>query len=135
MIRIAVRPAMVAEFALVAGHVKDSASEASSYRGHLDPSDGSNDTRVVVTLDETVVGSAAYADAEGVRTISHIYVRPECREIGAGDALMEWLVDDATAYGIIAVRAAALPGDRATKNLFERHGLVARAIQVERRLR
>ena len=28
----------------------------------------------------------------------------------------------------------ALPGDRATKNFFETHGLVARAITVHRRL-
>lgn len=131
---IHVRPAVVGEVATVSAHLNASQEESSAYRGHLDRIDVPDPKAIVVTLDDTVVGSAGYGDSHGVRTITHLYVVPECREVGAGDALMEWIIDDAAGAGLSAVRSSALPGDRATKNLFERHGLIARAIQVERRL-
>ena len=34
--------------------------------------------------------------------------------------------------GALAIQSVALPGDRATKNFFETHGMVARAIIVHR---
>ena len=37
-------------------------------------------------------------------------------------------------WGCIGVDSLALPGDRDTKNFFETHGLVARAITVHRTL-
>jgi hypothetical protein len=40
----------------------------------------------------------------------------------------------AAAAGAVGIEATALPGDRATKNFFETHGLVARALTVHRRL-
>jgi len=48
--------------------------------------------------------------------------------------LVAWLVSWAEQAGCIGIDAFALPGDRAVKNLFERSGLVARAILVHKRL-
>jgi hypothetical protein len=47
---------------------------------------------------------------------------------------MEHFLASARAAGVRRVGGSALPGDRATKNLFERNGLVARLILVERGL-
>ena len=108
------------------------ANEASRYRGsldHLQPG-----AWAVAEIDGTVVGAVSFADREGIRTIGMIHVMASFRGIGAGDALVQWLLDDARGRGLSAIRASALPGDRQTKNLFERFGLVARAIQVERKL-
>ena len=53
--------------------------------------------------------------------------------MGVGERLLEGVADWAQEAGCAALDADALPGDRATKNFFEQHGLVARAIRVERR--
>ena len=43
-------------------------------------------------------------------------------------ALLASVVDEGRASGAIGVEGAALPGDRQTKNLYERAGIVARLI-------
>ena len=67
--------------------------------------------------------------------IECIYVTSGGREVGLGESLLGELLDLATAAGAEEVDATALPGDRETKNMFERAGLVARLIVVNRRLR
>ena len=47
---------------------------------------------------------------------------------------MEEVLAWASAAGADGVDSIALPGDRVTKNFFERFGLTARALQVHRRL-
>lgn len=131
---ISVRSALPGDSAVVDAHVEASRQEARSFRGHLDELTVEGPRAIVVTIGDEIVGSAGYVDTADSRLVTHLYVVPECREVGAGDALMEWIIDDAVGVGLAAVRSAALPGDRSTKNLFERHGLIARAIQVERRL-
>ena len=56
------------------------------------------------------------------------------RELGLGDALLETLVKFAVTRGCTAVEGSALPGDRLTKNLYERAGITARKITVWRSL-
>ena len=46
------------------------------------------------------------------------------------DRMLEWV----RSRNIPAVDSLALPGDRQTKNFFETHGLVARAIIVQKDL-
>lgn len=107
--------------------------EAKRYRGHVDS--GANAfSSAVVEINGEVVGIADYVDIDGSREVLLIHVHESVRNIGAGDEMMLWLVGDARTKGCRFVRSSALPGDRATKNLFERHGLVARAIQVEREI-
>jgi GNAT superfamily N-acetyltransferase len=91
----------------------------------------------------------AVLDVEGVKvvvgylvldvdgTIAHIeqvFVTPEARELGFGDALVEEAEGAARAAGATVLEGQALPGDRETKNLYERAGITARLITVSRRL-
>jgi GNAT superfamily N-acetyltransferase len=66
--------------------------------------------------------------------VEQVYVTPEARELGFGDALLEAAAAAATAAGARVLEGEALPGDRETKNLYERAGITARLITVSRRL-
>lgn len=74
------------------------------------------------------------ATVDGSASIDQVFVAEGAREIGLGDALVASALDAARAAGAPAVEAQALPGDRETKNLFERAGLVARLIVVRHNL-
>jgi ribosomal protein S18 acetylase RimI-like enzyme len=94
---------------------------------------------VVGTIDDTIVGYgvsrlATLTDGSLLSEVSDLYVDPEARGIGLGEAMMDLLVAHATDAGAIGIDALALPGDRATKNFFETFGLKARAIVVHRSL-
>jgi GNAT superfamily N-acetyltransferase len=95
---------------------------------------------VVGTVDDVPVGYAV-ARLEDVRvpatgapgrvaTIEQLYVEPAARAVGVGEALVEHVLAWARTHACLGVEGFALPGDRDTKNLFERFGLVARAILV-----
>ena len=90
-------------------------------------------------LDGVPVGFAAMrlhtlADGSRLADIEALYVLPDARGVGLGEALMEMALAWATEAGAAGVDSVALPGDRVTKNFFERFGLTARALQVHRRL-
>ena len=51
---------------------------------------------------------------------------PEARELGFGDALLERGDRRRPAVGAALLEGQALPGDRETKNLYERAGITAR---------
>lgn len=91
------------------------------------------------TIDGVVVGFAVVSDvtmADGghLGLIRDLYVEPEARGVGVGEALMDLILEWAAGRGCFGVDSIALPGDRATKNFFESFGLVARAIVVHRAL-
>jgi GNAT superfamily N-acetyltransferase len=93
----------------------------------------------MANLDGASVGFAAARligldDGSLLVDVEALYVLPEARGVGLGEALMEDVLAWASAAGAVAVDSVALPGDRVTKNFFERFGLTARAIQVHRRL-
>jgi GNAT superfamily N-acetyltransferase len=93
---------------------------------------------LVGTIDGAVVGYvlARHELAEGavpVASIDELWVTPDAREMGVGEVLLDGVATWAQEWGCVALDADALPGDRATKNFFEQHGMVARAIRVERR--
>lgn len=130
---ITVRSAQATDAATIARHEEASVLEASSYRGRPDPVAGAIASLVAV-LDGVVVGSLTYT-VDGISWIVvRCYVETEFRGVGAGDALVGHFLSAAHASGATRVGGSALPGDRATKNLFERNGLVARLILVERDL-
>lgn len=92
---------------------------------------------VVGTVDDHVVGLASLAveqlaDGGRLGRVTDLYVTPEARGVGIGEQMMELLWEAAVRHGCEGVDATALPGDRATKNFFERFGLVARSIIVHR---
>lgn len=95
---------------------------------------------VVGTIESAVVGYGAVQaeqlhDGEVLAVVTDVYVEPDARGVGVGEAIMEMLLRWAEERGCIGVDSLALPGDRATKNFFESSGLVARAIIVHKPLR
>jgi ribosomal protein S18 acetylase RimI-like enzyme len=95
---------------------------------------------VVGTIDDVVIGFAhavgeKLPDGEELVVLAGLYVDPGAREVGVGEAMMDLVVEWGQARGATGIDAVALPGDRATKNFFERFGLTARAIVVHRSLR
>jgi GNAT superfamily N-acetyltransferase len=100
----------------------------------------SHDHEVVVgTLDHTVMGYGIIRlerlrDQGILGVVEDIYVEPLARGIGIGEAMMDHLLAWCRERGCFGVDSLALPGNRATKNFFERFGLVARAIVVHKRL-
>ena len=93
----------------------------------------------VATADGLAVGylvakAIDLRSGETMLRVVDLWVHPEARGIGLGSALMNNALDLAKAHSMVGVDARALPGDRVTKNFFETFGLVARAIEVFRRL-
>jgi GNAT superfamily N-acetyltransferase len=94
---------------------------------------------VVGTIDDAVVGYGIarfndLRDGGRLGVIGDLYVEPDARGVGVGEAMMRALVDWCEAQGCFGVDSIALPGARETKNFFEGFGLTARAIVVHRAL-
>ncbi len=89
----------------------------------------------VGTIDDVVIAYivAELGDDDIVR-IDQVWVTPQARELGFGDELLATVIEEARERGAVAVEGQALPGDRHTKNLYERAGIVARLITTFRRL-
>ena len=89
----------------------------------------------VATLDDVVFGYLELRySAVGAAIVHQVYVDPETRELGLGDWLIEAAIAAARTRGCRVFEGFALPGDRDTKNLFERAGITARKIIVSTRL-
>jgi ribosomal protein S18 acetylase RimI-like enzyme len=92
---------------------------------------------VVGTVDETVVGFGAVTlerlrTGETLGVITDLFVEPEARAVGVGEAMADALVEFCTTRGCVGIDALALPGHRAAKNFFEESGFTARAITMHR---
>jgi GNAT superfamily N-acetyltransferase len=82
-----------------------------------------------------LIGSAAtVASGAKVGVIEGIYVDRGARACGIGERMLSLALDWFRAEGCVGVEATALPGERATKNFFEEHGLKARLLTVYRSL-
>jgi GNAT superfamily N-acetyltransferase len=94
---------------------------------------------VVGTVDETVVGFGVVT-LERLRTgetlgiISDLFVEPDARAVGVGEAMADDLVAFCATRGCTGIDALALPGHRTTKNFFEGSGFTARALVMHRAL-
>ena len=88
----------------------------------------------VATIDDAVVGFLQLHVRGEVAEVQQVFVHPEARELGLGDALLEAAMTHARARGCTAIEAVALPGDRDTKNLYERAGVIARLLVLRREL-
>jgi GNAT superfamily N-acetyltransferase len=91
-------------------------------------------TTFVAGVDEMVMGylvaKLGQTKSGNIATIEQVFVTKDARNIGIGDALISATISWAKAESLAALDGFALPGDRETKNLFERSGLVARLITV-----
>jgi GNAT superfamily N-acetyltransferase len=83
---------------------------------------------------EVVVGYLVLDVDGALARVDQVYVTPGARDLGFGDALLELATDVARAAGVEVLEGQALPGDRNTKNLYERAGITARLITVSTRL-
>lgn len=92
--------------------------------------DWERDDVIVAHIDEVVVGYLVMSLSDGVARVGEVYVTPKARELGFGDALLAGAVDLARAAGAGLLEGESLPGDRETKNLYERAGIKARLITV-----
>lgn len=92
---------------------------------------------LVGTLDDAVVAMLVMRFSKETQRgiISHVYVEVEGRGLGLGDGMIEVAVAEVSASGLAGIEGFALPGDRETKNLFERAGITARKLVVYRALR
>ena len=84
----------------------------------------------VATIDEVVVGYLQLVVCEAAAEVWQVYVHPEARELGFGDWMLEAAMACARDAGCTVLEGTALPGDRDTKNLYERAGIKARKITV-----
>ena len=94
---------------------------------------------VVGTIDEAVIGYAAVEletlrDGTRLGVITELFVDPEARGVGVGEAIAERLVAFCTEARCVGIDANALPGHRDTKNFFERTGFTARSLTMHKRL-
>ncbi len=88
---------------------------------------------VVAHIGDVAVGyMVALVGIDHVLRIDQVWVTPEARELGFGDGLLAAAIERGRSVGAVAVEGEALPGDRHTKNLYERAGIVARLITTFR---
>ncbi|MHB8439422.1 MAG: GNAT family N-acetyltransferase [Acidimicrobiales bacterium] len=105
--------------------------------GGLDSLVAQQRLRVLVALDDQAVVGMAVGRIEEVGeaalgVVDVLYVVPESRRLGAGRALLDELVAWFAQHRCRGVDAAALPGDRDTKNFFEGTGFKARLLTMHR---
>ncbi len=95
------------------------------------------DVRVfVASIDDVLLGylELHLPDADGRAVVRQVYVDDRARELGFGDDMLGSATEATVAAGGTVIESFALPGDRNTKNLFERAGMTARKIIVSKRL-
>lgn len=153
---LATRRAEPADEAVVADLLAAAVAEAEGRRGGpealdrwpggdpRDPASRGQMLEAALASDELLVYLARFEGADvgvgvlraldGGARIELAYVLQGARGVGVGDALLEAMADAAVRLGARWLDAVALPGDRATKSLYERGGLVAREITLRRSL-
>lgn len=89
-----------------------------------------NTGRVILVVESSgdLCGFADMEISDSVAMIRRVYISEAARELGAGATLIDELRIHAQASGCTRIDAYALPGDRLTKNLFERAGMKARLL-------
>jgi ribosomal protein S18 acetylase RimI-like enzyme len=134
---IFVRHAIADDSGVLLRHQELALQEAVQYRGSVlaASKDSTFCLTLVAGIGTTVMGSlVANNDGTNNWSIDSVFVDALSREIGIGDALVLACLSELQQRGSTWVQSSALPGDRAMKNLFERHGLVAQTIIVGKKL-
>lgn len=93
---------------------------------------GTNGLTLVAQIDDVMVGFLTLQFTQvaqmQVATVVRVFVTPRARRVGIGDALIAAGKTSARDRNCARIDAIALPGDRDTKNLYERNELKARLI-------
>ncbi len=82
----------------------------------------------VIESSGEICGFAQMEISESIAMVRRVYVSPKARDLGAGATLIDELRAHARSQGCTRIDAYALPGDRLTKNLFERAGMKTRLL-------
>lgn len=144
MIDPLVRPAVTADATVLAELEAEARAALAGHRGgprwlRDHPANGARwaevieapETHVrVAHIGDVVVGYIVVEIADRLARVADVYVTPEARELGFGDALLAAGIDAARGAGATTLDGEALPGDRHMKNLYERAGITARLIVV-----
>lgn len=90
------------------------------------------------TIDDAIVGYAVgrtevLRDGSLLGLVDDLYVVEGARGVAVGEVMMDELLAWFRARGCAGVDATALPGNRATKNFFERSGFTARLLVMHHR--
>lgn len=98
--------------------------------------DSNNWVVLVAGFDDVQLGYLCLdlATTNGIPLIATVYVTVKVRQLGLGDGLVSAAIETCRQLGVDAIDAFALPGDRETKNLFERSGLTARLLIASRNI-
>jgi ribosomal protein S18 acetylase RimI-like enzyme len=134
---IFVRHAVPDDAAVLARHLTLSELEATQYRGSVlaTSKEVAQTVALVAGVGTTVMGSLVATAASTTEwSINSVFVEAASRDIGIGDALVLACIRELQQRNATWLQSSALPGDRAMKNLFERHGLVAQTIIVGKKL-
>ena len=94
---------------------------------------------LVAEYADAIVGFLLYQIAEQpgrglICTVDRVYVEEQAREMGCGDGLLALATEIATQERCSSIEGNALPGDRETKNLYERASMKALKIITSRDL-
>ena len=120
--------------------VQESRVSAGKFRGgdvlweHIDQIDLSTLPGRLAVANDQSCGVVLWSCAHDVLTVEILFVEESARGIGIGESLVNASVEEARAQGCRRVAGRALPGDRETKNVYERTGLVSQVITVGRNL-
>ena len=88
----------------------------------------------IAVIDDVPVGYLELVIDGLVARVRQVWVHPDARELGFGDEMLATALERARAQGCNVLEGSALPGDRDTKNLYERAGITARKLIVSTRL-
>jgi len=88
----------------------------------------------VAHIGDVIVGYLVLHIAAPYASVDEVYVSPEARELGFGDALLDAAIEEGRRRGCSVLEGESLPGDRNTKNLYERAGIKARLITVSTKI-
>jgi GNAT superfamily N-acetyltransferase len=80
------------------------------------------------------VGTLSHLGTRQVGQIECLYVEPDARTVGVGQAMVGALLEWFAEHGCTDVDATALPGDRSSKQLLESSGFKARLLILHRSL-
>lgn len=84
----------------------------------------------VAHIGEVLVGYLVLSVDGDLAIVEDVFVVDGARELGFGDELLAAAVAHGRSVGCRVLEGESLPGDRDTKNLYERAGIKARLITV-----
>lgn len=82
----------------------------------------------VALVDSVPVGYLELVIDGEVAEVRQVHVHPQARGLGLGSELLSAAIVEGRERGCARLEGTALPGDRETKNLYERAGIKARKI-------